>query len=100
MRVSISKLLDGLYIWDARAQLGPIDLGDWRNDLARPGYADRPGASWLARWGLDWLDLAALGALAGSIWLTWSFLDALASSIWLPWALLDVDFAAHGQCFR
>ena len=34
----------------------------------RPGRAaERPGASWLARCGLDWLDLAARDAQAGSI---------------------------------
>ena len=56
--------------------------------------------AWLARSGLEWLDLAALGALAGSIWLSWSLLGALVGSIWLPWAPLGVDFAAQGQCFH
>ena len=60
-----------------------------------------PGCSiWLARSGLDWLDLAALGALARSIWLSWSLMGALAGSIWLLWAPLGVVFAAQGQYFR
>ena len=62
--------------------------------------AKRPGTSWLARSGVEWLDLAALDALAGSIWLSWLFLGALAGSIWVPWGPLGVDFAAHGQCFH
>ena len=53
---------------------------------ARLGLAERLGAPWLARSGLDWLDLAALGALAASICLPWSLLGAVAGSIWLPWA--------------
>ena len=48
--------------------------------------AERLGAPWLARSGLDWLDLAALGALAASICLPWSLLGVLAGSICLPWA--------------
>ena len=40
-------------------------------------------APWLARSGFDWLDLAAPGALAGSICLPWSPLGALTGSIWL-----------------
>ena len=40
-------------------------------------------APWLARSGSDWLDLAAPGALAGSICLPWSPLGALTGSIWL-----------------
>ena len=61
--------------------------------------AERPGSTWLARSGVDWLDLAALcasGRPAGSI-------RYPAGSIWLlekrgP-VQRNVDFAAQGQCF-
>ena len=72
------------------------DLGEQPSDLARPGWLDLastgsiwlPCAPWLARSCLEWLDLAALCALAGSIWLPWSLLGALAGSIWLLCSLL------------
>jgi len=59
----------------------------------------RPGSPWLARSGVDWLDLAALcasGRPARSI-------RRAAGSIWLlekrgP-VQRNVDFAAQGQCF-
>ena len=71
--------------------------------------AGRPGSPWLARCGLDWLDLAAVDGLAGSIWLSWSFLGVLAArsgcpgrpwtSIWLRMGSVFIDFAAQGQYF-
>ena len=68
-------------------------LGDQPSDLGASAVTwPRPG--------LDWLDLAALGALAGSIDPPRATFRALVGSIWLPRAPLGVDFAAHGQCFR
>ena len=79
---------------------GVSDLGvEINNEIAgarsagRP--AERPGSPWLARSGLDWLDLLALDVLACSIWLSWSLRGALASAIWLPWTLPGINFAAH-----
>ena len=50
-----------------------VELASWRagqlgfaRSAGRP--AKRPGPPWLARSGLNWLDLAAPGALAVSIW--------------------------------
>ena len=72
-------------------ELGDLrgQLGDAPGALARPGWLDpcpgRPGwldldalgapcSPWLARSGLEWLDLGALGALAGSLWTPWALL--------------------------
>ena len=38
----------------------------------------------MGRSGLEWLDLAAPGFLAGSIWLLCALLGAPTGSIWLP----------------
>ena len=51
--------------------------------LGRP--AQRPRTSWLAPFGVEWLDLTAS---TGSIWLPSALLGALAGSIWVPCALL------------
>ena len=45
----------------------------------RPGWIDlealgASGSPWLVRSGLEWLDLGALGALAGSLWTPWALL--------------------------
>ena len=53
--------------------------------MACSRLVERLGTPWLARFGLDWLALAALGALAASICLPWSLLGVLAGSIWLLW---------------
>ena len=71
----------------------------WMPRFAPARPAERPGSPWLARSGVDWLDLAALcasGRPAGSI-------RYPAGSIWLlekrgP-VQRNVDFAAQGQCF-
>ena len=68
----------GLSSLDPRGQLGAQPNGLARPGWLRPcpgrlGWLDlkAPGASgspWLVRCGLEWLDLGALGALAGSLW--------------------------------
>ena len=52
-----------------------------------------PGAHFLAQSGLDWLDLGAPGALAGSFWLLCALLGAPAGSIWLPTTALSTRLA-------
>ena len=82
---SITKFLDeACRAWGARGQLGDQPSGlarpGWlRPCPGRPGWLDleAPGASgspWLVRCGLEWLDLGALGALAGSLWTPWALL--------------------------
>lgn len=76
--------LSSLSSLDSRGQLGAQPSG-----LARPGWFDpcpgRPGwldletlgasgSPWMARSGFEWLDLGALGALAGSLWTPWALL--------------------------
>ncbi len=80
--ISITKLpyvLSSLWIWGcalswatSQRSLGALAGSIWPR-LARSGCPWRPG----------WLELALLGALAGSIWLPWSLLGALTGSIWL-----------------
>ena len=74
---------------DLRTRAG---LGDQPSALARPGRIDlaSTGSIWLplalllGRSGLEWLDLAAPGAVADSIWLLRALLGAPTGSIWLP----------------
>ena len=81
--------------WASSRATGPALAGSIWLRLARPGCPERPGSPWLARPGLEWLDLAALGALAASIWLPRSLSGALAGSTWLPetpWLALAGSF--------
>ena len=89
--ISITKLLDELASWRSRGRAA----GSKSMALS----TKRPGSPWLARSGVDWLDLAALcasGRPARSI-------RRPAGSIRLlekrgP-VQRNVDFAAQGQCF-
>ena len=60
--IHIENARRGLSSWPA-GELAELGLAQ---SAGRP--AKRPGPPWLARSGLNWLDLAAAGALAGSIW--------------------------------
>ena len=66
----------------------PVDLALALSWGAQPA----PGSPWLGRSGLEWLDLGALGALAGSIWTPWPL---LARPGWLDQASCWLDLAAN-----
>ena len=72
---------------DGRASFAPparILRGDLGRLAGLVGLDCDPDAHFLAQSGLDRLDLAAPGALAGSFWLLCALLGAPAGSIWLP----------------
>ena len=76
----------------------PADLvssGVQGDQLSDPAWAPL-----LARSGLDWLDPAALGAVAGWIDFPRTTFRVLVASISLRRALPGIDFAVHGQCFH